>query len=107
MKLFLAAQQSSCGGVQLSVKLPGIGDCVPHGKAAIYAYLQAAVNIFEGLLGIAIVLAIVISGVQYILSAGSPDATKSAKGRLTNAVLALVLYLLMFGILKIFGVGLG
>lgn len=100
----LAAEAKEGCSVPLGVKLPGLGNSVSC-SGGIHDYLQAVVTIVEGALGIAIVVAIVISGVQYITSAGSPDAIKSAKSRLGNAVLGLVLYILMIGILKVAGLG--
>jgi hypothetical protein len=41
----------------------------------------------------------VLSGVQYVSSIGDPGRIKSAKDRLQNAIIALVMYLSMFAIL--------
>ncbi len=54
-------------------------------------------------IGVAVVLAIVIAGFQYITSAGNPDSVKSAKKRLGQAIIGLVLFLMMYGILKFLG----
>jgi hypothetical protein len=43
---------------------------------------------------------IVIGGVQYISSAGNPGAISAAKNRITNAIIALVLFLMMFTIMN-------
>ncbi|MEX0932018.1 MAG: hypothetical protein WDZ81_00230, partial [Candidatus Saccharimonadales bacterium] len=51
-------------------------------------------------IGLIIVLMIVVSGVQYIASAGNPDTVKAAKKRLNNAVIALVLFIFMAAILN-------
>ncbi len=88
------------GQVALSVRIGG-SNCVN----GIYAYLQRVVTLIEGLIGVAIVIAIIVSGLQYITSAGSPDAVRSAKKRLFNAVISLVLYLMAVAIIKALGLG--
>lgn len=111
MALFLLPLPASAdhcgeGEVHVGFSLPGQDKCVGEGgRNPIFEYLGGAVRLLEGVIGVAIVLAIVVSGIQYIISAGNPDAVKSAKQRLSNAILGLVLYLLMFGIFEILGLG--
>lgn len=98
---FFLAQQQNC--VKLSVKIGNTNQVC--GENIIFSYLGLIIRVLEGVLGIAIVVAIVIAGIQYISSAGSPDAVKSAKSRLSNAIIGLVLYLLLFGVFEILGLG--
>jgi hypothetical protein len=70
----------------------------------IYALLQYVINWAVRLLLALAVLAIIISGIQYITSQGNPEGIKAAKGRLTNAIVGLILLSLMFVILKFIGV---
>jgi hypothetical protein len=58
------------------------------------------IKFLSGAIGLVIVLMIVIGGVQYITSAGDPGAVKAAKGRIVNAIVALILFILMFAILN-------
>ncbi len=83
---------------------PGLKlNCTNH-KNPIYALLQFVINWALRLLVALAVLAIVISGIQYITSQGNPEGVKGAKTRLTNAVIGLVLLALMFIILRFLGV---
>jgi hypothetical protein len=55
------------------------------------AFETHALNIVFGTLTILAIIAIIISGLQYITSQGSPDVAKVARARLMNAVLGLIL----------------
>jgi len=44
--------------------------------------------------------AIVVSGVQYMISQGNPQATTKARERIVSSVIALVLYALMYALLQ-------
>lgn len=79
-------------------------DC-SNGKNPIYALLQFVINFMIRLLAVLAVLAIIFSGIQYASSGGNPEGLKSAKNRLTNAVVGLILLSLMFVILHILGIG--
>ncbi|HSX14956.1 MAG TPA: pilin [Candidatus Saccharimonadales bacterium] len=82
---------------------PGLKlDCT--NKNPIYSLLQFIINWAVRLLAVLAVFAIVISGIQYIVSQGNPDGIKSAKTHLVNAIIGLVLLSLMFVILHLLGV---
>lgn len=49
--------------------------------------------------GIVITLMIVIGGVQYITARDNPQAVQAAKQKIFNAIIALVLFILMYAIL--------
>jgi hypothetical protein len=78
-------------------------DCT-NGRNPIYALLQFVINWVIRLLAVLAVIAIIISGIQYIASQGNPDGIKAAKSRLTNAIIGLILLSLMFVILRLIGV---
>jgi len=69
------------------------------GGVIIY-YLKQVLFLVNTLIGGIIILVLVIAGVQYIISGGDPSNIKSAKGRIINAMTALVLYLMMVAILN-------
>jgi hypothetical protein len=76
---------------------------VPNDKnqgGAIIQYLKWILIVLNGLVGGIILLAFIVSGIQYIVSSGDPSQVKAAKHKIVNAVIALVLYLLMFAILN-------
>lgn len=97
-----AALACSSGQVQLSVPVLSGQSCVDGSKpgGVIVAYVTMLVKLLSGLVGAVIVLMLVIAGIQYITSAGDPGAIKNAKGRITNAITALILFIFMFAILN-------
>ena len=50
--------------------------------------------------GLVVVLMLIIGGIQYLTSFGDATAIKNAKNRITNAIIALMLFLLMYAILS-------
>lgn len=79
------------------------GNCVSNTKAsggAIVNYLRGWLLLLSGLVGTVVMVVIVVAGIQYITSAGDPGLVKAAKQRIFNAILALVLYLMMYAILQ-------
>lgn len=63
-------------------------------------YIRMAVQALSALAGIVIVIMITVGGIQYSASKDNPQATAAAKGKITNAITALIAYLLMFGFLQ-------
>jgi hypothetical protein len=92
------------GCVQIAVPLvDNGGKCVNNSAAsggAIIAYLRGWLLILSGVVGTVIMVVIVVAGVQYITSTGDPGLVKAAKNRIFNAILALLLYLMMYAILQ-------
>ncbi len=79
----------------------GIG--VPNDAAtggAIIVYLRYVLQLLSSAVAAVVLLMIIIAGVQYITSGANPSQVKAAKDRLTNALIALVLFLCMFAILN-------
>lgn len=90
----LSAQAATCGGVTTSIDYScGSGN-------PIIAFATAIIKYVGGLIGLVVVLMIIIGGVQYAISSGDAKAVAAAKSRIINSVIALILYILMFGILQ-------
>lgn len=66
----------------------------------IIAYLVTFINVLSGIVGVVIVIMITIGGIQYSTARDNPQAAAAAKGRITNAVMALVFYLFIFAFLQ-------
>ena len=62
------------------------------------------INIVTGLFVIAVILIIVVSGVQISASAGNPDVIKNAKSHIFNAVLGIALLISARALFSIFGI---
>jgi hypothetical protein len=72
----------------------------PKTGGAIVVYLKAILQYLSGAVGLVVVLMLVIAGIQYITSVGDPGRIKSAKDRITNAIIALALFIFGFAILS-------
>ncbi len=78
------------------------GWAVPNDPATggvIIFFLKDILKLLSGIIGLVVLLMIVIAGFQYLTSAGDPARVKAGKDRLQNAIVALLLYLMMFAIL--------
>lgn len=68
--------------------------------SSVGGYLSNIYLIGIGLAGVLAVLMIVIGGIQYVASGISPSAKEDAKGKITSAILGLLLALLSYIILN-------
>lgn len=85
------------------VGTPGLDlDCT--NTSPVYALMAFIINKAILLLGGLAVLAIIIAGIQYITSQGNPEQIKTAKSRLINAVIGLILLALTGVIMRFLGV---
>src|SRR5688572_15039029 len=92
------AAECAEGEVKISVKIPGDSDRCIGGQGEdnnpILVYTRGIIKFLSGIFGLAIIIAIIVAGIQYITSQGYPDQVKNAKSRLTNAVVGLILFIL-------------
>lgn len=63
-------------------------------------YLNLFIRILSGMVGVAVVAVIIIGGIQYSMSGGDAQAVAAAKKRISNALLALVIYAFSFAFLQ-------
>lgn len=77
----------------------GLQDCLKT-NPIVKNIINPAVNFLSAAVGIAVVGALIMGGIQYSMAGGSPDAVSKAKQRITNALLAFAAYLLIFGFLQ-------
>jgi hypothetical protein len=100
----LAAKGDCNGGKGVTIALPIFGkkNCIINDAGnggAIVGYTQLILRLLAIAVGLIIVLMIIIAGIQYITSRGEPENVKNAKNRLVNAIIALVLFLMMYAII--------
>lgn len=90
-----AGGTTECGGVEIgfSVGCKDTGNPITDYLAAILSFLARGV-------GLVVVLMLIVGGIQYIASAGNPQGIEAAKKRLTNAIMALLLFIFMAAILN-------
>ena len=91
--------------IQTSINLTG-STCVKKdsggdiGNNPIIKLIATIVRFLSVGVGIAVTISIVIAGIQYISSQGNPQTLQAAQGRLTNAIIALVLFIFMTTIIN-------
>lgn len=92
-----AASADQCGnsGVDISINI----GCKGEGNAII-DMLKAVTRFLAVGVGIVVAASIIIAGIQYMTSSGNPQALQAAKGRITNAVVALLIFFFMFAIIQ-------
>lgn len=75
-------------------------DCPNSGRGIIWDVLSVAVNFLAAGVGLAVVAGIVFGAVTYATAAGSADQAKKGIGYVTNAVIALLLFVFMYAIIN-------
>jgi hypothetical protein len=97
-------KETCAGGVAIALPFVSGGNkCVGNNPAtggAIITYLRAVLQVLSATVGAVIVLMVTLGGVQYLTSIGDPKRIAAAKDRVTNAFIALVLFLMMYAILN-------
>jgi hypothetical protein len=63
-------------------------------------YIDPFVNFLSAAIGVGVVISIVVGGIQYSSSAGDPGKASAAKNRIRNAIIALVTFMLLYGMLN-------
>lgn len=75
-------------------------DGLTKDNCGIIKWIVAAIQITSVIAGVVIIGAIVVGGIQYSTSGDDPQAVAKAKGRIYNAVLALVVFVFGFAFLQ-------
>jgi hypothetical protein len=63
-------------------------------------YVNPLIKFLSAAVGIAVVISIVIGGIQYSSARDDPQAVGAAKKRITNAIFALIVYMFLFALLN-------
>jgi hypothetical protein len=95
------ANPDTCVKVAIPL-LSGGANCIDNSQpgGAIVAYMKEALVLLSGAIGSVILLMLIIAGIQYITSLGTPARVAAAKKRIINAITALILFLMAFAILN-------
>lgn len=93
--------ESCCGGVVTSViNCDQSGDTGSIENSGVWGLLLLAINILTGAIGIAAVGGLVFGGIMYSSAGGNPEKTKQAITIITNVVIGIVAYVLMYSVLN-------
>jgi hypothetical protein len=70
------------------------------GQCIIDNYLRPAINTLSALVGVAVVISLIVAGIQYSTSADNSQAVSAAKQRMVTAVMVLVGYFSLYAFLN-------
>lgn len=94
-----AADPSQGANLDADCKLEA-GENLNSDNCGIVGYIVTITNILSAAVGIVIVIMIAVGGMQYSMARDDPQAVTAAKGRIQNAILALIIYLFGFALLQ-------
>lgn len=63
-------------------------------------YINPAITVLSGLVGVVAVISIIYGGIQYASSSGDPQKVTAAKARITKTIAALVAYAFLYAFLQ-------
>lgn len=63
-------------------------------------YINPFINFLAALVGVAVVVSIIIGGIQYGSSGGDPSKVTAAKNRIRNALVAFITFLFLYALLN-------
>ena len=85
--------------------------CCPYGSetsgmdCVIAKYINPIVKLLSVAAGIAVVIGVIMGGVQYSASAGDPQKMANARGKITKALFGLITFLFLYSALQFFSPG--
>ena len=83
----------NCGGGGNGCSNPAAtGKCGSNNCDLIKTYLNPAINLISGLVGIIVVIGVIIGAVQYASSAGDPQKAAKARGKIAKSLIALIAF---------------
>lgn len=68
-------------------------------------YLNPSIRVLSALAGVAVIIGIIIGGIQYSSSGGDPQKSAAGKGKVMKSLYALFIFLFLFGILQFLSPG--
>lgn len=88
--------KNDCNGENLRANAPK--DSNEH--CGILDYLLIGINLLSALVGVVVIAMIIIGGIQYSAAGDDPQKVMAAKSKIANAILALVVFIFMYGFLQ-------
>lgn len=78
-----------------------IGNRLPNKFAnPVYDFAFSIIRFLSAGVGVAVVIAIILSGIKYTTAEGNPEATMQAKSNMQAALIALIFYIFIFAIVQ-------
>jgi hypothetical protein len=63
-------------------------------------YINPLIDFLSALVGVSVLIAIIVGGIQYSSSAGDPSKASTAKAHIRNAIIALIAFVLLYSMLN-------
>ncbi|HEX8227373.1 MAG TPA: hypothetical protein VF572_05910 [Candidatus Saccharimonadales bacterium] len=77
------------------------GDNKPDANCNIISkYLNPFIRVLTVMVAIAVVIGIIVGGIQYSSSAGDPQKAAAAKDRIRNSIIAFIFFLFLYALLR-------
>jgi len=86
--------------LSLSVDFPAAATCNKSGCDLIAKYVNPSINVLSACFGLIAVISLILGGIQFSMSEGDPQKASAAKSRITNTIIAIVAYSLLYGFLQ-------
>jgi uncharacterized membrane protein len=77
-----------------------VNTCGENSCDLVKDYINPAIDLLSGLVGIVAVISLITAGIQYSASAGDPQKSAKAKGRITGTIIALLAYIFLYAFLE-------
>jgi len=85
--------------LSLSVDFPAAA-CNKSSCDLIAKYVNPSINVLSACFGLIAVISLILGGIQFSMSEGDPQKAAAAKSRITNTIIAIVAYSLLYGFLQ-------
>jgi hypothetical protein len=84
------------------IELPPIkpDDACPQGECIIKKYIQPALNLMAGLVGLGVTISIIAAGIRYTTSADSPQKVSEAKQRMVTSIFVLIGFFTFYALMN-------
>lgn len=69
-------------------------------NCAIVRYIFLFINALSALVGVVVIIMVIVGGIEYSASANDPQRVASARSKITNALIALLLFIFMYAFLQ-------
>ena len=96
--VFISPAYANCGGVATSIVNCSQSGGATIDQSGVWGVLLLAINILTGLVAVAAVGGIVYGAVLYTSAGGSQEQVKKAMGIITNVVIGVITYALMYSV---------
>jgi len=89
-----------CAGGSSSCADLATQSCTRQNCDFVKEYIDPAINLLSGLVGVVVVIGIIIGSIEYASSAGDPQKVAKGRARITNSLIALFAFFFLWAFLQ-------